>query len=415
LFVRVRGRSMTPTLQPGDVLWAEKPQDLKRGDMIVFRKSTLLLKRVIGLPGETVAIQSSRISINQSPLEEPYVPPAAYLQPLPDQTFQIPSASYVVLGDARDDSLDSRRLGPVKIQEIEGVARRRVWPPARWSRLAIALVAVAFSVSPAARAASPPPLLLAFASEIRLAMMIGKYDPSHGWVASTNFYTPPVPGDVFTLYGPPGEVGEVMITNRHEAYRDGVFATWSAKTSRWDNHSVPYALAVSGHAPVAGTVLEPIPLENSEYQSIVARYLKSRGLHVEDPFLTQAFHVPIEGHGRDEVLLVAHSDASAMSDDKAADVYAVALLWWNDHGQEKIWPLASQTSHKPAGRTLEEHERYHGKRNFLRILCVLDIDGDGWKEIVLYRAKDAATQVDIFHFDGRRLRKVLSAEKAGYN
>jgi signal peptidase I len=406
---------MTPTLQPGDVLWAKKPQDLKRGDIVVFRKTTLLLKRVIGLPGETVAIQSSRVSINHTPLEEPYVPPAAYLQPLPDQTLQIPPASYVVLGDARDDSLDSRRLGPVNIQEIEGVARRRIWPPARWSRLAIVLAAVFASGIHAACAASPPPLLLAFASEVRLAMMIGKYDPVHRWVRSTDFYTPPSPGDVFTLYGPSGNVGEVTITNRHEAYRDGVFATWTAKTSRWDSQTVPYALAVSGHAPVIGAVLEPIPLESPDYRNIVARYLKSRGLQVEQPLLTQAFNVPIEGHGRDEALLVAHSDASALSDDKAADVYAVALLWWNDHGQEKVLPLASQTSHKPAGRTLEEHEKYHGKRNFLRILCAVDIDSDGWNEIALYRAKDDATQVDIFHFDGRRLRKVLSAEKAGYN
>jgi len=43
------------------------------------------------------------------------------------------------------------------------------------------------------------------------------------------------------------------------------------------------------------------------------------------------------------------------------------------------------------------------------------IDGDGWKELTIYRAKDGGTQIEIFKFNGRRLKKVLSAYKAGYN
>jgi signal peptidase I len=405
---------MMPTLRPGELLWAEKPHELKRGDIVLVRKPTLLLKRIIGLPGETVALRSSRVSVDNAPLDEPYVPPSAYLEPLADQTFSLSPSTYLVLGDARDDSLDSRRIGPVSIKEIEGVARRRVWPPARWSQLAIALAVVAVSGFQPARADPSPTRLLAFASETRLALMIGKYDPGYGWVPSTAFYTPPEPGDIFTLYGTSGTVSEVSITNKRKFYKDGVFADWSVKTSRWDSRAVPYALAVSGQSPIPGTALEPIPLENPEYRSIVARYLKSRGLHVDEPLLTQAYNVPLDGHGRDEALLVAHSDVGAVADDKSADIYAVALLWWNDHGKEKIIPLVSQTSHKPAGRTLEEQEQYYGKRDFLRILCAADIDGDGWNEIALYRAKDGATQVDIFHFNGHRLRKVLSTEKATY-
>ena len=98
-----------------------------------------------------------------------------------------------------------------------------------------------------------------------------------------------------------------------------------------------------------------------------------------------------------------------------SDVYALALLWWNDHGKEKIFPLAAQTSHKPAGQSVEEHEKYHGKRHFLRVLCAVDVDGDGWKEIALYRAREDSTQVSLFHFNGRALRKVLSAEKFAFN
>ena len=63
----------------------------------------------------------------------------------------------------------------------------------------------------------------------------------------------------------------------------------------------------------------------------------------------------------------------------------------------------------------EEHEHLYGTRDFFRLVAAVDIDGDGWKEIVLYDAKDDATQIDIFSFTGRRLRRVLSAYKPNYN
>src|SRR5882762_3679350 len=113
---------MTPTLHPGEVLWAEKPQNLQRGDLVVFRKTTLLLKRVIGLPGEELQIHSGRVLVNDTPLSEPYVPETAYLEPQPDGIWNLERDAYFVLGDARDDSLDSRKLGPVKREEIKGVA-----------------------------------------------------------------------------------------------------------------------------------------------------------------------------------------------------------------------------------------------------------------------------------------------------
>jgi hypothetical protein len=77
--------------------------------------------------------------------------------------------------------------------------------------------------------------------------------------------------------------------------------------------------------------------------------------------------------------------------------------------------LVSQTSFKPAGRTREAHEHLYGTHDFLRLIAAADIDGDGWKELVLYDAKDDATQIDIFSFNGRRLHRVLSAYKPNYN
>lgn len=262
--------------------------------------------------------------------------------------------------------------------------------------------------------ADAPARLLAFAVDNHLTLAIGKFEPGHGWVKSTDFYAPPQPGDRFTLYGPAGKAAEVAIADPRPAYPDGTFAGWSARVSAWDRGALPFALAVAG-APLAADALEAIPPDNPDDEAIVARYLKSHGLRIDQPLLTQAYKIPREGPGQDAAVLLAHSDAGALSTEKEAAVYAVALLCWNDHGKGKVLPLASQTSFKPAGRTREAHEHLYGTRDFLRLLAVVDLDGDGWKEIVLYDAKDDATQIDVYSFNGRRARRVLSAYKPNYN
>ena len=257
--------------------------------------------------------------------------------------------------------------------------------------------------------------LLAFTIDNRLTMAIGEFEPGRGWVQSTDFYAPPQPGDVFTLYTPAGDAAKVMIQEKRRPAEDGTFAGWTALISGWDNRMSPFALAVAGRDPFPAEPLQTIALDNPEARAIVAKYLKGQGLRVDQPFLNQAFHLPSKGGARDAVVLVAHSDESALSKEKEASIYAIALLEWNDRGQEKILALASQTSFKPAGRTREEHERLYGTRDFLRLIAAVDLDGDGWKEIILYDAKDDATQIDVFSFNGRRIKKVLSAYKPNYN
>jgi signal peptidase I len=404
---------MTPTLHPGDILWAKNPHDLKRGHIVVFMKTALLLKRVIGLPGERLQIRSGRVLINETPLSEPYVPETAYLEPQTDGHWNLEPDAYFVLGDARDDSLDSRKLGPINRDEIKGIATFRFWPWRAYGTL-MALLLCLHQIG-SAQSNRTEPHLITFASENHLAVMVGMFEPGPKWVQSTDFYTPPQSRDTFTLYGSTGEVAEVTITESRLPRVNGVFADWDAKVTPWDNASTPYALAISGRSPVPSVPLQSIPLDDSESRKIMGNYLKSRGLTVQEPLLTQAFQMPIDDQGNKVTLLVAHSDVGSYADDRAADVYAVALLCWNDQGREKVLPLASQASHKPAGRTIAEHEKYYGKRDFLRILAAVDLVGDGTKEIALYRARDSATQIDIFRFDGRRLRLVLSAYKLGYN
>ncbi len=130
---RVYGQSMEPTLHTDDRLLVEKityrfrpPQ---RGDIVViqlYKGSQPLIKRIVGLPGEEIAIRNGQVYINGQPLQEDYLrePTTGYLPPT-----RIPPMHYFVLGDNRDGSNDSRNFGPVPRDKILGRAIFRYWPP----------------------------------------------------------------------------------------------------------------------------------------------------------------------------------------------------------------------------------------------------------------------------------------------
>jgi signal peptidase I len=120
--LRQNGYSMKPNFTDGDVFRVEAVplNDLKRGDLVVIEnKGNLLLKRLIGLPNETISIQDGTVFINGSALDEPYE-----VVPSKDSMEEVllDNDSYFVLGDNRPDSLDSRLLGPVKGDAIKGKA-----------------------------------------------------------------------------------------------------------------------------------------------------------------------------------------------------------------------------------------------------------------------------------------------------
>src|SRR5262249_49027837 len=109
----------------------------KRGDIIVFHRvprdtdesnPTDLVKRVIGLPGETISSRGDTVLINGQPLKEPWLPKLDAL-PASDScsqsaydipTTKIPSGQYFVMGDCRGNSFDSRAWGPVPVGNIIG-------------------------------------------------------------------------------------------------------------------------------------------------------------------------------------------------------------------------------------------------------------------------------------------------------
>jgi len=134
--VRVDGFSMTPTLQNGEYILvnrlAYKTGHPERGDIIVFSlpadNGQDLIKRVIGLPGETVHISDGSVTINGVKLEETYIAQ----NPLYFGEWTIPEGYLFVLGDNRNDSRDSHQWGLLPLENVIGKSVLIYWPPPEW-------------------------------------------------------------------------------------------------------------------------------------------------------------------------------------------------------------------------------------------------------------------------------------------
>lgn len=133
----VVGRSMEPNFQPGQRLIvnkiAYKLHEPERGDVIIFHPPTSdqldYIKRIIGLPGDTVEIKMETVYVNGSPLDEPYTNES------PRYTFtqrQVPAEHYFVLGDNRNNSNDSHTGWMLPREKIIGKAWLSIWPPSEW-------------------------------------------------------------------------------------------------------------------------------------------------------------------------------------------------------------------------------------------------------------------------------------------
>jgi signal peptidase I len=135
--VKVEGTSMMPSLEDQDRIFINKFTyqfglgDVKRGDTVVFSypgdPSKSYIKRVIGLPGDRVAIEEGVVSVNGAKLDESYVPPA-YRDAQSVLETVVPSDYFYVLGDHRSSSNDSRSWGPVHRRHIFGKAVFVYWP-----------------------------------------------------------------------------------------------------------------------------------------------------------------------------------------------------------------------------------------------------------------------------------------------
>jgi signal peptidase I len=139
--------SMLPTLQVGDRIVVDKLayrfEPIRRGDVVVFSHPPLehgdyqdLVKRVIGLPGETLSLAGGHVYVDGRLLEEPWLPnPAPPSTPSPVDAafslahpFTVPAGEYFVMGDDRTDSEDSRFFGPIPRHLVVGKMAFVAWP-----------------------------------------------------------------------------------------------------------------------------------------------------------------------------------------------------------------------------------------------------------------------------------------------
>ncbi len=158
---------MVPTLLVDDRVFVNKLMaftDLQRGDVVVFVspfieadtpaepigtrivetiKQTFgitstavpddLIKRVIGLPGETIEIRDNHVLVDGTSIEEPYLAENVQMADMPPRTLR--DDELWVMGDNRDFSSDSRRFGPIKVNNVVGRAFVRFWPTDRWGSI----------------------------------------------------------------------------------------------------------------------------------------------------------------------------------------------------------------------------------------------------------------------------------------
>ncbi len=134
-FYYVPSGSMLPTLSIGEVVLCtqiDAPGDVKRGDIVVFSPYTpennyldlpeserkeLYVKRLIGLPGDRVAIQEHILYVNGQPQTEPYLPPDLEMVDFGEIT--VPEGCYFMMGDNRNNSADSRFIGSIPFENLK--------------------------------------------------------------------------------------------------------------------------------------------------------------------------------------------------------------------------------------------------------------------------------------------------------
>jgi len=137
--VRVDGFSMVPTLQDGEYVLVNRLAYRNKlpdhGDIIVFVSPQTndldLIKRVIGLPGDTVKISGGVVQVNGQVLNETYIAAA----PIYNGEWSVPEGKLFVLGDNRNDSSDSHAWGLLPLENVIGKAILIYWPIPEWNMI----------------------------------------------------------------------------------------------------------------------------------------------------------------------------------------------------------------------------------------------------------------------------------------
>lgn len=130
----VHQSSMEPTLADGDRILINRLsyslREPERGDVVVFHSplddSQDLVKRVVGIPGDTISVRDGDLYVNGAAVDEPYLLQRGFRGGLTEAL--VPLGTVFVLGDNRDESGDSRIFGPISVESIVGCAFAVYWP-----------------------------------------------------------------------------------------------------------------------------------------------------------------------------------------------------------------------------------------------------------------------------------------------
>ena len=141
----IEGPSMQPNFWAGQFLIVSRASYMlgnpQRGDIVVFDPpgddgtpdDPLLIKRLIGLPGEHLEFSNNQVIVNGTALNEPYIKEACRVSSCTDgRTYDLGANEYFFMGDNRNNSRDSRVFGPITKNRIIGEAVVRYWPPKDW-------------------------------------------------------------------------------------------------------------------------------------------------------------------------------------------------------------------------------------------------------------------------------------------
>ncbi|MFN3188471.1 MAG: signal peptidase I [Candidatus Paceibacteria bacterium] len=155
----VSGASMEETFHSGEYLIVDQAsyyfQSPKRGDVVIFRyprdPSKFFIKRVIGIPGDTVTITDNTVHISNEEFPEGYVLEESYITSMHQRTTiteELGAGEYFVMGDNRDQSSDSRAWGVLEEDKIVGRALLRLFPPQSFEYMPGALDKVSITQNP---------------------------------------------------------------------------------------------------------------------------------------------------------------------------------------------------------------------------------------------------------------------------
>ncbi|MBR5021530.1 MAG: signal peptidase I [Oscillospiraceae bacterium] len=130
--LQIYGSSMNPTLQEGQIVVSVKARELEAGDIVAFYYGNrVLIKRYIAGPGTWVNMdEDGNVYLNDELLDEPYLTEKAYGLSDLEYPYQVPENTYFLMGDQREDSVDSRHssVGCISRDDIVGKIVFRVWP-----------------------------------------------------------------------------------------------------------------------------------------------------------------------------------------------------------------------------------------------------------------------------------------------